>query len=140
MSKSQSAGNQGIERRRTRRRPIIETFSMFCVVPKKGPYRLAIHDVSDHGIGFNLDMDGEDIQGFALKMGEQLDVHFYLNQSLYLPLSVKVARIEERNDGSPEQGKVRRIGAELDAKDPVHAGFAAFLKMLDAIADVAKIA
>lgn len=140
MSKSQNAENQGIDRRRTRRRPIIETFSMFCVVPKKGPYRLAIHDVSDQGIGFDLDMDGEDTQAFALKLGEQLEVHLYLNQSLYLPLSVKVARIEVRNGQDSAQGKVRRIGAELDSKDPVHAGFAAFLKMLDAIADVAKFA
>lgn len=139
MSKSQNSSNQGIERRRTRRRPIIETFSMFCVVPKKGPYRLAIHDVSDQGIGFDLDMEGEDTQDFALKLGEQLEVHLYLNQSLYLPLSVKVARIEERNREGAEQGKARYIGAELDLQDPVHAGFAAFLKMLDAIADVAKI-
>lgn len=140
MSKSQSPSSQGIERRRTRRRPIIETFSIFCVVPKKGPYRLAVHDVSDQGIGFDLDMEGEDIQSFALKLGEPLEVYFYLNQSLYLPLEVKVARIEERNGESPGQGKVRRIGAEFDSKAPVHAGFSAFLKMLDAIADVAKIA
>ena len=55
-------------------------------------------------------------------------------------MAVKIARIEERKGDSPDQeGKIRRIGAELDVKAPAHAGFAAFLKMLDAIADVAQI-
>jgi hypothetical protein len=129
--KNAASDKSGIERRRARRRPILDTFSMFCVVPKKGVYRLPVHDVSDHGIGFDLDMEGEEGQQLAVKLGEPLEVHFYLNQSLFLPLSVRVARIDE--------GKIRRIGAELDTQAPAHAGFAAFLKMLDAIVDVAQI-
>lgn len=141
-SSKKDAGD-GIERRRTRRRPILDTFSMFCVVPKKGVHRLQVHDVSDHGIGFDLDLEVEEAAGFALKSGEHLEVHFYLNQSLYLPLSVKVARIEDRNandePSSVSQAKVRRIGAEFDQKDKGHHAFLSFLAMLDAIVDVAQI-
>jgi hypothetical protein len=143
VSKNASSDKSGSERRRTRRRPILETFSMFCVVPKKGMHRLPLYDVSDHGIGFDIDLDVEGMeedQAFSLKLGEPMEVHFYLNQSLYLPLKGKVARIVERNGEAPGQGKIRRIGAEIDPKDPAHAGFAAFLKMLDAITDIAKIA
>jgi hypothetical protein len=131
---------QGIERRRTRRRPILETFSVFCVVPKKGMHRLQIHDVSDHGIGFDLDLEGELAQDFAVKNGESLDIHFYLNQSLYLPLTIRVARIEDRNaTDAQSDAKVRRIGAEFDLKDKGHHAFLSFLQMLDAIVDVAQI-
>ena len=116
---------------------------MFCVVPKKGIHRLQVHDVSDHGIGFGLDLEGEETIGFSLQSGELLDVHFYLNQSLYLPLSVKVARIEDRNvgdeHGSQPPARVRRIGAEFDNKDKGHNAFLAFLQMLDAISEVAQI-
>ncbi len=132
MSKSAPGSKVGQERRRTQRRPILDTFSMFCVVPKKGLYRLKVHDVSEHGIGFDVDLEGDEAP-ISLKGGEALEVHFYLNQSLYLPLSVKVARIE---DG----GGIRRVGAEFNQKDAGYHAFAAFLKMLDAIGDVAKIA
>lgn len=130
--KDSASSGSGIERRRTRRRPILDTFSVFCVVPKKGVHRLRIYDVSDHGIGFDLDTEGEEAQEFSIKNGEALDIHFYLNQSLYLPLSVQVARIEDRN-------QVRRIGAEFNQKDKGYQAIAAFLKMLDAIVDVAQI-
>jgi hypothetical protein len=132
-SKKDSAEQTGgIERRRARRRPIIETFSIFCIVPKKGVHRLQIHDLSENGIGFDLDTEGEEPGAFPLKSGDQLDLHFYLNQSLYLPISVRVARIEERN-------QLRRIGAEFNTKDKGFQAIAAFLKLLDAIVDVAQI-
>jgi hypothetical protein len=125
----------GAERRRSRRRPILSTFSLFVVVPQKGIHRLPVHDVSDLGIGFDLDTEGEEPGDFPLRQGEQLSIHFYLNQSLYLPLDVRVARLE---DG---QG-IRRIGAEVltqTKNDPNAAAYQAFLQLLDRIVDVAQI-
>jgi hypothetical protein len=131
---SQSAQkNQGEERRRSKRRPVIDTFSLFCVVPKKGVHRLKIHDVSDQGIGFDLDIDGEDIAEFPLKTKENLEVHLYLNQSLYLSLPVSVARLE---DG----GGIRRVGAEFtDRSGASYKAYAAFLQMLDLLGEAAQI-
>jgi len=124
---------QGAERRRFKRRPILETFSLFCVVPKKGSHRLPVHDVSDKGIGFDLDIDGESFAEFPLKSGEKLEVHLYLNQTLYLPLVVQVARIEDK-------ASVRRIGAELINPDsPSSKAFAAFLDMLDQLSEAGEI-
>jgi hypothetical protein len=124
---------QGAERRRFKRRPILETFSLFCVVPKKGSHRLPVHDVSDAGIGFDLDIDGESTTDFPLKSGERIDVQLYLNQTLYLPVALQVARIEDT-------ASVRRIGAELvDANSPSSKAFAAFLNMLDLLTEAGEI-
>jgi hypothetical protein len=121
------------ERRRARRRPVLETFSLFVVIPKKGIHRLAIHDVSDLGIGFDLDTEGESPADFPLTSGNSLDLRLYLNQSLYLPLTVEVVRIEDRNT-------VRRVGAEFAQRDSGnYKGFLAFLTMLDSVIDVVRI-
>jgi hypothetical protein len=124
---------QGAERRKTKRRPILDTFSLFAVVPKKGMHRLLVHDVSEGGLGFDLDIDGESFDEFPVKAGEKLEVHLYLNQSLYLPLSVQIARLEDSKT-------VRRVGTELvNATSPESKAFASFLQMLDVVADVAVV-
>lgn len=121
------------ERRRSRRRPILDTFSLFVVVPKKGVHRLQVHDLSDLGIGFDLDIDGESFDEFPINPKEKLTVQLYLNQSLYLNLDVQVMRIEDSSG-------VRRVGAEFtDRTSPSHKAFAAFLQMLDLLSETAQI-
>jgi hypothetical protein len=122
------------ERRRAKRRPILETFSVFAVVPTKGPNRQRIHDVSDFGVGFDLDVEGEPSGSFALKKGDSLEMHFYLNQSLFVPLSVTIARLETK-DG------IRQIGAEIkDRKSPSYKAIHAFVELLDVVMEVGQIA
>jgi len=128
-----SNAKSGQERRRSKRRPVLDTFSLFVVVPKKGVHRLQIHDISEAGLGFDLDIEGENFDEFPIRPKEKLDVQLYLNQSLYLDLPVTVARIE---DG----GGVRRIGAEFsDRGSPGYQGLAAFVKMLDALTETGRI-
>lgn len=121
------------ERRRSKRRPILDTFSLFCVVPKKGVHRLQVHDLSDLGIGFDLDIEGENFDEFPVKKTENLELHLYLNQSLYLGLPVQVVRLEDANG-------IRRVGAEFtDRTGAVYKAYAAFLQMLDLLSETAKI-
>lgn len=123
----------GADRRRARRRPILESFSLFIVVPKKGVHRLSVHDLSEVGMGFDLDTEGESVADFPLKTGDLIEVRFYLNQSLYLPLALEVARVDER-------AGVRKVGAAFkDPKDPSYQGYLAFLKMLDGIVDLVRL-
>lgn len=122
----------GVERRKAKRRPVLESFSLFVVVPKKGGARLKIHDLSELGVGFNIDIEGEDPDVFPVKQGETLAMRLYLNQTLYVPVSVKVARITESAEG-------RRVGAEFtERQSPGAKAIGSFVQMLDGIVDVVK--
>ena len=117
------------ERRRSPRRPIFETFSLFVVAPKKGPHKLIVRDVSDLGIGFEIDAEGDKVGNFEIKPGDRLDVLLYLNQSLALPLKIVVARIAQQNPDTP-----RLVGGELiETHTAAYQAFIAFVRLLDAL-------
>ncbi|MCM2279966.1 MAG: PilZ domain-containing protein [Oligoflexia bacterium] len=134
--KAAAASDQsGAERRRSRRRTILSTFSLFVVIPTKGIHRLNIRDVSDQGIGFELDTEAASAVDFPLQIGEEFELNLYLNQSLYLPLAVKVVRLD-----NPD-GTSRGVGAEfVDAEAPGLKAYLSFLQMLDLIIDSARLA
>ncbi|MDR3606292.1 MAG: PilZ domain-containing protein [Oligoflexia bacterium] len=121
----------GIERRRSKRLEILSTFSLFAVVPQKGPHRLGVYDLSQDGLGFDLDIEEEaqaGLRSFEVKAGSPLEVHLYLNQSLYIPLFVTVRRIEDQPNG------VRRVGAEFSERQSGgYRALLAFATMLDAV-------
>lgn len=120
------------EKRGSPRRPIVDSFSLFVVVPSRGLHKLPIHDISESGIGFTIDVDGEDTAGRPHHVGDLLDIRIYLNQTLYFPIQVKVARTEKK-------GSVRRIGAEFtDMKSKSYRGIKSFIEMIDRIADIAQ--
>lgn len=134
-NEGQESGS-GPERRQAKRRPVIESFSLFVVVPSKGMHRLRVHDVSEIGIGFDLDLEGESFEEFPVQKGQKVDIQFYLNQSLSLPLSVTVARVQP-------DGSIRRVGAQFEKEASENGqgyrAFRAFVDMIDALAEVAEI-
>jgi len=122
-----------LERRHSKRRPILETFSIFIVIPQKGLYRLAVHDMSEDGMNFNVDIEGEPIFSFQPKVGESIDIRIYLNKSLYIPLSIQVVRITQHPSG-------RRVGAEFHhKKSESYKAFHTLLHLLDSIVNVLRI-
>ena len=128
-------GFDGEDRRKSARRPILESFGFFVAVPAKGYHRLPVHDVSEHGVGFDLDVEGTGDEGFPLKEGEALEIHLYLNQSLYIPLTVKAVRI------SKSDKKGRSIGAEFQKLSGASMrALQALVKMLDSLSEIGKIA
>ncbi|MBS1962636.1 MAG: PilZ domain-containing protein [Bdellovibrionales bacterium] len=129
MDKSEKTG---IDRRGSRRRPILESFSFFVVVPKKGFHRLRVVDLSDTGVGFDYDIIGEMKEAFPVKAGEVFELQFYLNQTLFFPMHVKVARIDDSK-------VIRRIGAEFTATGtPEHQGLIAVLDMIDKVSEIVQ--
>jgi len=122
----------GVDRRGSRRRPILESFSFFVVVPKKGFHRLRVADLSDTGIGFDYDIIGEMKEAFPVQPGESFEIQFYLNQTLFFPMKVKVARVDDSK-------VLRRIGAEFTGLGtPEHQGLVAVLDMIDKVAEIVQ--
>lgn len=123
----------GVERRKHRRRPVLDTFRFFAVIPQKGPLRLRIYDVSDEGMGFEVDSTAGEAELFDVRPGETINVQFYLNQSLYLPLSVQVVRVDA-------EGETRTVGAKFTDQDSrAFKAFTAFLNWFDEMLDVVRI-
>ena len=120
------------EKRRAQRRPILSTFSFFVVAPSKGIHRLAIHDISTLGIGFDFDSlgGGEDM---SIQSGDDLEIHLYLNQSLFIPLQIHVVRAVEGDH-------VKKIGAEFsDTSTKSYQALVTLCEMLDQLDDAAHI-
>jgi len=118
--------NNSTERRKSRRREILENFSFYIQIPKLGPARHRVHDVSERGIGFIV----ESLGGvFTLAKDEKVDLHLYLNQSLFLPLKIQVARQEEKND-------TQEVGAVfLDTQSNQYQTFLSLVKFLDQLSE-----
>lgn len=125
----------GADRRRATRMAILDTFSLFAVVPSKGPHRLRLNDISDVGVGFDLDIEEESgMDIFQVKPGDRLEIQLYVNQSLYLPLVVDVRRVTQK-------GGVRSLGAEFTTRGSQgYIALLAFLDMLDALSEGAQVA
>jgi hypothetical protein len=137
MNKSSAKGRapEGAERRRSKRMDILSTFSLYVVVPRKGPHRLPVHDLSDRGIGFDFDIEEEDgANFFPVELGRELELHLYLNQSLYIPLKIVTRRLQETKRG------VRLVGAEFPERHlPSHMALLAFLDMLEAVSEAGVV-
>lgn len=117
--------SKGPERRKARRRQILENFSFYISIPKLGHTRHRVRDISEIGIGFDLDTLGE----FKLKSGEICELQFYLNQSLFLPLHIEVVRVI---DGPSTQD----VGAIfVNVETPAHQTFSTLVRLLDQLSD-----
>lgn len=116
----------GKEKRRADRKPVLDSFSFFVTLPGKFYQRLPLHDISEYGIYFDLNTEGEEMDEEAFVIDEEVELQFYLNQSLSVPVRVRVARVED-------QGEIKRVGAEVISKKGVPG--AKFLATLASLMD-----
>lgn len=117
------------EKRVSVRRPILETFSMFAVIPRKGGIRNHIIDLSERGLGFAISSETDAEAGFPIEEGESLDLHVYLNQTLFVPVSGKVVRL------SKADGELT-VGLEFLEKSKGRSAIEAFVRFLDSVVDL----
>ena len=123
----------GPERRRSKRIPVLESFSVAAVLPGRGDLRLPLEDISEVGIGIRISQDLLEHPGLVLTAGSQIDLQLYLNQSLFLPLKVRVVRSSQKNDET-------HIGMDFIAGRPdAIAAVSHFVKMVDILSQVGTV-
>jgi len=121
------------ERRKAKRYDIIESFSIFASLSAQGEIRFHVHDLSDLGMGLDLDEDVFGAISPAIAKDQELEVHLYLNQSLYLPLKIKVIRMEKKSEK-------QHLGVEVtEKKGPTYSAYRAFIEMISKLENTAQV-
>lgn len=92
----------GHERRQIKRTILTEFVSAMVVVPEKGLLKVAIYDISEQGISFDVETE----QG-AFQANEEISMRVYLNQKTYFPIEVRVKHVTvEAVEGVTRHGSV----------------------------------
>lgn len=110
----------GPDRRRSQRKQVLDTFQVFLVVPKHGSHKIYLRDLSEHGLGFTTDP----IERF--RSGDTVECFFYMNPSLKLPLTIRVAHVT----ADPESGF--RVGCQFtETESKAYLAYLSFVRLLD---------
>ena len=94
------------DRRQVKRTILTEFVGAFAVVPSEGLMKVALHDISDSGVAFDIDTDSG-----KFNKGEEVAMRVYLNQSTYFPFVVKIENV--RTVESLDDGDTQRHGASF---------------------------
>lgn len=78
------------ERREVRRTILTEFVGATVVIPEVGLMKVAIYDISDDGLAFDMEFD----EG-QFSVGEEVAMRVYLNQHTYFPFVVKIQNVRE---------------------------------------------
>ncbi len=93
----------GEERRQVRRTILTEFVGAYIVVPERGLQKVALYDISDNGLGFDLDL----AEG-ALRVGEEIAMRVYLNHQTYFGFIARVS-----NERQIDEEGVHRHGVSF---------------------------
>lgn len=99
------------ERREVKRTILTEFVSAMVVLPEKGLLKVAIYDISEEGISFDVELEHG-----QFKVEEEVSMRVYLNHKTYFPISIKVKHLKDEHDeGVVRHGAVFQKGAATDA-------------------------
>lgn len=81
------------ERRKVKRTILSEFIGAFLVIPQKGLCKVALHDISEDGLAFEIEVEKGQFQ-----IGEEVAFRVYMNQQTYFPFVVKISNTREDKD------------------------------------------
>lgn len=81
------------ERRQVRRTILSEFIGAMAVVPRKGLLKVNMYDISENGMGFDVDL-----KAGHFMVGEEVAMRVYLNQQTYFPFVVKIQNVRAVGD------------------------------------------
>lgn len=127
-SRSLSPRGPQVERRKFIRRPIVDAFQVFAVLPSQGDHRIRLHDISEKSVAFDLEALLKPV-----KVGEKLTLDLHFNTRLSIPLCFRVARVDSTTPG------MTRVGCELqDTKSVEARAYVHFVSLLDALSQTGR--
>ena len=74
------------DRREVKRTILTEFVGAFVVLPERGLMKVALYDISENGVAFDLEMT----EG-RFKSGEEIAMRVYLNHTTYFPFTIIVS-------------------------------------------------
>ena len=99
------------ERRQIKRTILTEFVSAMVVLPEKGLLKVAIYDISEEGISFDIETENG-----KFKIDEEVSMRVYLNQKTYFPITIQIKHVtDEASEGVIRHGSVFMRGASTDA-------------------------
>jgi hypothetical protein len=111
------------ERREVKRTILTEFVGAFVVVPQKGLLKVAIYDISDNGIAFEMEEDAG-----KFDKGDEVAMRVYLNQYTYFPFTVKI-----KNSRWIEDEVVQRHGANFEKETVNKDALFHFVKFIETV-------
>jgi hypothetical protein len=99
------------ERRQIKRTILTEFVSAMVVLPEKGLLKVAMFDISEEGISFDIEPDHG-----QFKIDEEVSMRVYLNNKTYFPITIQIKHATfEKSEGVIRHGSVFLRNADTDA-------------------------
>lgn len=111
------------ERRIVKRTILTEFIGAFTIVPERGLIKVSLHDISDNGIAFNMDLTTG-----RFRVGEEIAMRVYLNHTTYFPFTAKVS-----NSRVLEDEGVIRYGANFEKGTINDVALHHFIKFIETV-------
>lgn len=116
------------ERRQVKRTILSEFMSAMVVLPEKGLLKVALYDISEEGISFEIEaIDGQ------FKVGEQILMRVYLNQKTYFPIQVAI-----KHATTDVKSGVIRHGTEFEKGAGSDVALQHFIKFIESASEDLK--
>lgn len=111
------------ERRKVRRTILTEFVGAYAVVPGRGLLKVALYDISDNGLAFDLEEDAG-----HFKSGEEVAMRVYLNQQTYFPFDVTIQNFRFIDDEGVTRHGAQFVKGHVNAEALFH-----FVKFIETV-------
>lgn len=111
------------ERRKVKRTILSEFIGACIVIPQKGLLKVALYDVSNSGLAFDLDSKFGQITS-----GEEVAMRVYLNSQTYFPFVIKV-----KHNQFLDTDSTYRYGASFVAETINNEALSHFVKFIETV-------
>jgi hypothetical protein len=116
------------ERRVVKRTLLTEFIGAFAIVPEKGLLKVALYDISEKGVSFNIEGSHS-----YFRQDQEIAMRLYLNHKTFFPFVVKL-----RNQRYIVDEEVTRVGTDFMAGSMNNVALHHFVKFIENVSATLK--